>query len=154
MSTTACSETVTAQGLHNSTALVYLVACTLDGYIAGVDGSVEFFPIEDPHIANLIAEFPEVFPGHLREPLNVTADNQRFDTVLMGRATYEIGQAVGITSPYPHLRQILVSSSTSSLPDPAVEVVADDAVARIRALKANLARTSGCAAADNLPPPW
>ena len=42
--------------------LVYLVACTLDGYIAGLDGSVEFFPIEGPLIADLIAEFPEMIP--------------------------------------------------------------------------------------------
>ena len=115
--------------------LVYLVACTLDGYIAGLDGCVEFFPIEGPLIADLIAEFPEVIPGHLRESLSVTADNRRFDTVLMGRSTYEVGQAVGITSPYPHLRQVLVSRLTSSPPDPAVEVIADGAAAWIRALK-------------------
>ncbi len=86
-------------------------------------------------MADLIAEFPEMFPGHLRESLSITAENQRFDTVLMGRSTYEVGQAVGITSPYPHLRQVLVSSSTSSPPDPAVEVIADGAAAWIRALK-------------------
>jgi dihydrofolate reductase len=115
--------------------LVYLVACTLDGYIAGLDGSVEFFPVEGPHIADLIAEFPEMIPGHLRESLSITADNQRFDTVVMGRCTHEVGQGVGITSPYPHLRQVLVSSSTHSPPDPAVEVITDGAAAWIRALK-------------------
>jgi len=116
-------------------ALVYLVACTLDGYIAGADGATDFFPFEGPHVTDLLAEFPEMIPGHVREPLGITAENQRFDTVLMGRATYEVGQDIGITSPYPHLRQLLVSSSTSSSPDPAVEVIADGAVSRVRALK-------------------
>jgi dihydrofolate reductase len=116
--------------------LVYLVACTLDGYIAGVDGSYDFFPVEGPNVADLLAEFPEMIPGHFRETVGITAENQRFDTVLMGRTTYEVGQIVGITSPYPHLRQILVSSSTSSSPHPTVEVISDDAAVRVRALKA------------------
>ncbi len=60
--------------------LVYLVACTLDGYIADVDGALDFFPFEGPHVADLLAEFPEMFPGHVHEPLGITAENQRFDT--------------------------------------------------------------------------
>ncbi len=115
--------------------LVYLVACTLDGYIAGVDGEFDFFPLEGPYVGDLLAEFPEMIPGHLRETVGITAENQRFDTVLMGRATYEVGQVVGITSPYPHLRQILVSSSTSSPSDPTIEVISDGAAAQVRALK-------------------
>ncbi len=93
--------------------LVYFVACTLDGYIAAVDGAFDFFPFEGPQVADLLAEFPEMIPGHFRDMVGIAAENQRFDTVLMGRATYEIGEADGITSPYPHLRQILVSGSTS-----------------------------------------
>lgn len=115
--------------------LVYLVACTLDGYIAGADGATDFLPFEGPQVSDLLAEFPEMIPGHVREPLGITTENQRFDTVLMGRATYEVGQAVGITNPYPHLRQILVSGSTATPPDPAVEVIADDVVSRVSALK-------------------
>jgi dihydrofolate reductase len=117
--------------------LVYFVATTLDGYIAGVDRSdPDFFPFEGPHVADLLAEFPEMIPGHLRAPLGLTADNQRFDTVLMGRTTYDIGRKVGLTSPYPHLRQVVVSSSMTAPPDPAVEVVGQDVVDRVRALKA------------------
>lgn len=116
--------------------LVYLVACSLDGYIAGVDGAIDFFPFEGPEVADLLAEFPEMIAGHFREPLGITAANQRFDTVLMGRATYEVGQAVGVSSPYPQLRQILVSSSTSAPPDPAVEVISGDVACHVRALKA------------------
>ena len=117
--------------------LVYFVATTLDGYIAGVDrADPDFFPFEGPHVADLLAEFPEMIPGHLRATLGLHDDNQRFDTVLMGRTTYDIGRKVGLTSPYPHLRQIVVSSSITASPDPAVEVVGQDIAGTVRALKA------------------
>jgi dihydrofolate reductase len=54
----------------------------------------------------------------------------------MGRTTYDIGRKVGLTSPYPHLRQIVVSSSITASPDPAVEVVGQDVAGTVRALKA------------------
>jgi dihydrofolate reductase len=117
--------------------LVYFVATTLDGWIAGVDrADPDFFPFEGPHVADLLAEFPEMIPGHLRATLGLHDDNQRFDTVLMGRTTYDIGRKVGLTSPYPHLRQIVVSSSITASPDPAVEVVGQDVAGTVRALKA------------------
>lgn len=117
--------------------LVYFVATTLDGYIAGVDRSdPDFFPFEGPHVADLLAEFPEMIPGHLRAPLALNHENRRFDTILMGRTTYDIGRAVGLTSPYPHLRQIVVSSSMTAQPDPVVEVLGQDLIEHMRALKA------------------
>jgi dihydrofolate reductase len=117
--------------------LVYFVATTLDGYIAGLDrGDPDFFPFEGPHVADLLAEFPEMIPGHARATLGLNDDNQRFDTIVMGRTTYDIGRAVGLTSPYPHLRQVVVSSSIAAPPDPAVEVVGQDVLDRVRALKA------------------
>jgi len=122
-------------------ALVYFVATTLDGYIAGADRSdPDFFPFEGPHVADLLAEFPEMIPGHLRERLGLHGDNRRFDTILMGRTTYDIGRKVGLTSPYPHLRQIVVSRSIAASPDPAVEVIGHDVVERVRALKAEHGR--------------
>ena len=117
--------------------LVYFVATTLDGYIAGVDRSdPDFFPFEGPHVADLLADFPEMIPGHLRAPLALNHENRRFDTILMGRTTYDIGRAVGLTSPYPHLRQIVVSSSMTAQPDPVVEVLGQDLIEHVRALKA------------------
>ena len=116
-------------------ALVYFIACTLDGFIAERDGSTDFFPFQGPHVADLLAEFPEMVPGHLRGPLAVDAENQRFDTVLMGRSTYEVGQKAGVTNPYPHLRQIVVSTSMTAAPDPAVELVGPEVVGRVRALR-------------------
>jgi dihydrofolate reductase len=58
----------------------------------------------------------------------------RFDTVLMGRGTYEVGLHEGVSSPYAHLRQYVVSTSLT-VDDPAVEVISHDAVARVRKLK-------------------
>ncbi len=116
--------------------LVYLIACSIDGRVARPDGSFDFIGFEGPHVGDLLREFPEMIPGHLREPLGLTAPNQRFDTVLMGRGTYEVGVREGIASPYPHLRQIVVSSAMTASPDPAVELWRDDVVRRARALKA------------------
>lgn len=64
--------------------LVSFIACTLDGFVAAGDGSTAFFTFEGPHVADLLTEFPEMIPGHLRGPLGIDAENQRFDTVLMG----------------------------------------------------------------------
>ena len=118
--------------------LVYFIACTVDGCIARRDGSWDFFgPFEGPHVADLLDEFPEMIPAHGREPLGLQdRPNRRFDTVLMGRATYEVGIPHGVTSPYPHLRQIVVSSTMTEPPDPAVDLIRDDVVGRVRALKA------------------
>jgi dihydrofolate reductase len=42
---------------------------------------------------------------------------------------------IGLTSPYPQLKQYVFSRTLRETPHPAVELVADDAVARVRALK-------------------
>jgi hypothetical protein len=38
----------------------------------------DFFPFEGPHVADLLAEFPEMIPGHARATLGLNDDNQRF----------------------------------------------------------------------------
>src|SRR3712207_8366055 len=52
----------------------------------------------------------------------------------MGRRTYDPALRLGITSPYAHLRQVVVSRTLES-PDPDVTVVRDDPVGAVRALK-------------------
>ena len=103
--------------------LKYYVACTVDRFIAREDGSFDFFLREGEHLAALIQLFPESVPGHLRDALGVRAANRCFDAVLMGRRTYEVGINVGVTNPYPHLKQYLFSSTLKESPDENVELV-------------------------------
>ncbi|OJF10127.1 dihydrofolate reductase family protein [Couchioplanes caeruleus] len=116
--------------------LVYYVAASLDGFIAAPDGSWEFFGPVDPDLAAFVNDrFPETIPTALREQFGVTAPHQAFDTVVMGRGTYEPALAVGVTSPYAHLRQYVFSRTLDPATDPAVTVVADDPVPYLRELK-------------------
>jgi dihydrofolate reductase len=115
--------------------LTYFVGTSLDGFIAGPDHSYDFFPV-GPDVLRWIAdEYPETLPTHLHVPLGARAEFRHFDTVVMGRGTYLPGLAAGITSPYAHLRQLVVSSTLGGSPDPAVEVVSSDPLSRVRALK-------------------
>lgn len=115
--------------------LVYYVACSVDGFIARPDGSFDWSLPHGEHFADLIARYPETFPGHLRGVLGITGANQAFDAILMGRATYEVGLAIGVTNPYPQLRQYLFSRTLERSPDPSIELVRTDPAARVRALK-------------------
>ena len=115
--------------------LTYLIGVTVDGFIAGPADEIDFFPTPEPYLQHLTTEYPETMPTHVRGALGLAdTPNRRWDTVIMGRATYEPALALGITSPYAHLRQVVVSTTLATA-DPAIEVVTDDPVARVRALK-------------------
>ena len=114
--------------------LTYFIAVTADGYIARDDGGLDFFTMTGEHVRYIVKEYPETIPGHLRAALGVQGGNRHFDSVVMGRRTYEVGSGVGITSPYPHLRQYVVSSTMPASPDPAVQLVPDDPVDLVRTL--------------------
>ena len=115
--------------------LVYYVASSLDGFIAREDGSLADFEMGGEHFADLIKRFPETIPGHLRGQLGVNAENARFDTVVMGRRTFEVASKIGITNPYPHLDQYVVSQTLGGSPDSSVQWVREDPVAMVRGLK-------------------
>ncbi|WP_433245253.1 dihydrofolate reductase family protein [Streptosporangium sp. CA-135522] len=120
--------------------LTYYIAATLDGYIAGPDGADPtgpggFWPIPGDYLQHLIAEYPETLPGPARQALGVTAPGTRFDTVLEGRHSYEIGLKAGVTDAYPHLRHLVFSRTLPESPDPAVQIVSGDPVATVRELK-------------------
>lgn len=113
--------------------LVYYVASTIDGFIAAPDGSFDFFPsVPHPH---LVAEWPQTLPTAAHPHLGLDAPQGRFDTVLMGRGTYEPALAIGVNSPYAHLKQYVFSRSLPPSDDPGVEIVAGDPVALVRELK-------------------
>ncbi|PZF81729.1 dihydrofolate reductase family protein [Jiangella anatolica] len=117
--------------------LVYYIAQSIDGFIAGPHDEIDFFPMPDEYTAWMLAEYGDALPSHARQLGRVDdVPNSRFDTVVMGRRTYQPALDVGITSPYAHLRQYVVSSTLPESPDPAVTIVGGDPVAAVRALKA------------------
>lgn len=54
---------------------------------------------------------------------------------MMGRHPYEVGLAIGVTSPYAHLQQYVISQSMTARPDPAIKLVGTDPVECVRTLK-------------------
>jgi dihydrofolate reductase len=99
--------------------LVYDVAVSLDHYISHHDGSVDGFVPEGDHVTEYLQRL------------------QGYDTVVMGRKTYEWGYAFGLAPgalPYPHLRTYVVSR-TLTLPGSAVRVVDRDEIAAVKRLK-------------------
>lgn len=115
--------------------LTYYVACSVDGFIAHSDGSHDGFSQDSDYFADLFASFPETVPSHLRDVMNVHGENKWFDTVLMGRKTYEIGLNEGVTSPYSHMKQYLFSRSIKKSPDENVELVSENVVELVAGLK-------------------
>ncbi|MFC0504298.1 dihydrofolate reductase family protein [Micromonospora costi] len=117
--------------------LVYYVASTLDGFIAAPDGSFDFFPLvpEPDVMAHMVATYPQTFPTFTHAQFGIDRPEGRFDAVVMGRGTYEPGLAMGVTSPYAHLQQYVFSRSLPPAAEPEVEIVSDDPVPFVRALK-------------------
>ncbi|GIH93799.1 dihydrofolate reductase family protein [Planobispora siamensis] len=116
--------------------LVYYIGMTIDGFIAAPDESYDFFPVTQDVVEFITEDYPDTLPTHVREQLGVDVPNPNFDTIVQGRVTYEPALKIGITSPYAHLRQYVVSTSTAESPDPAVEIISDDVVGRVRQMKA------------------
>jgi dihydrofolate reductase len=113
--------------------LVYYVAVTLDGFIAAEDGTFDGFIFEGDHMAGINAEYPDTLPTQFREMLGLLdAPNPNFDTVLMGRNTYQVPG--GLASPYAHLRQFVVTSQELDTPDD-VELIRENVAGRVQELK-------------------
>ncbi|MFF7943863.1 dihydrofolate reductase family protein [Nocardia gamkensis] len=117
--------------------LVYYVAVSLDGYIAGPAGEFDFYPSDAEMGAWLNGRYPEFVPSHLRPLVGMAVDepNKRCDTAVMGRRSYEPALSEGVTSPYAHLKQYVVSSTLGRIDDPAVELVERDPLGLVRELK-------------------
>lgn len=98
----------------------YYVAISIDGYIDGGDGDVSKFTAHGPGVQKYLA------------------DLQSYDTVIMGRNTYEFGYRFGLEPgqpPYPHMQHYVFSESLQfETPSPSVHVVPLE-VSTVRALK-------------------
>lgn len=89
--------------------IVYYVASSVDGFIAGADGDIGMFLLEGDGVTKYME------------------DLQGFDTVIMGRKTYEFGYQFGLKpgqKAYPHMKHYICSSSLKfENSDSEVEVV-------------------------------
>jgi dihydrofolate reductase len=102
--------------------VVYYVAITVDHYIAHEDETVDGFLAEGHHIADY---------------LNILRD---YDTVLIGKATYEWGYRYGAKpgepSPtYPHMMHYIFSQTMENYQHERLQVVREDAGDFVRRLK-------------------
>ncbi len=118
--------------------LVYFVASTLDGFIAAPDGGADHFPMGD-HVMAQARELPETLPAHLRAHLGASSTPARFDTVLMGRRTYDPALTAGIEDPYAPLDTVVFSRELAPR-EGRLRITAEDPVSVVRALKARPGR--------------
>jgi dihydrofolate reductase len=90
---------------------------SLDGYIAGPHGEFDWI-VEDRTI-----DFDALFAG--------------FDTLLMGRKTFEVMRAQGPGGPDSRMRIIVVSSTLRPADHPGVSIIRDGVAEKVGALKAS-----------------
>lgn len=102
--------------------IVYYVAISLDGYISGPDEDISLFVSESKGIDQYVK------------------DLKSYQTVIMGRKTYEFGYAFGLEPgqpAYPHMEHHIFSSSLKfESPHPQVHVEPLE-IARVKEIRDN-----------------
>ncbi|ADB34137.1 bifunctional deaminase-reductase domain protein [Kribbella flavida DSM 17836] len=115
--------------------LTYFIGTSLDGFIAEPDGGLGMFAVSPELLEFVTTQYPETLPGQVRAQLGLSGPGKHFDTIVQGRASYALALDAGVTSPYPHLRQYVVSSTLAADIDPDVTVIPSDPLGAIRELK-------------------
>ncbi len=100
--------------------IVYDVASSVDGFVSHGDGSVDGLLSEGGHVVDYLTRL------------------EGYDTVLMGRATYEWGYRFGLTPgapAYPHMLHLIFSTTLRFELTPQVRVISENALSTIEELK-------------------
>jgi len=97
--------------------VIYGGACSLDGFVADATGQVDWLHFSKDVQAVMARSW-------------ATAD-----TVLFGRKTWQVAQAMGGGATGPTVKSYVFSRTLTSIPDGAAELVSEDAGAFVRALK-------------------
>lgn len=113
--------------------LVYYVAVSLDGYIAGPADQFDAFLVEGDHMEVITGEFADAIPTDIAAHLGIPQRGERFSTVLMGANTHAVGLPE-MPSPYRHLEQIVFTHRPLE-PAENLRVTEEDPVQVVRALK-------------------
>ncbi|MFE0044302.1 dihydrofolate reductase family protein [Streptomyces albireticuli] len=119
--------------------LTYFVACSIDGFIGDPSGDASsmYQYVDEEFLDFLKTEYPETISAGGRAALGLEGlESRRFDTVVQGRASYQLALDAGVTSPYGHLREYVASRTVGESPDANVTLITEDLVGKIRELKA------------------
>jgi dihydrofolate reductase len=97
--------------------LVYHVATTVDGFIADLRHEVGCFLHEGDHVVDYVAAL------------------KAYDTIVMGRRTYEFGVRLGVTDPYPWADTYVCSRTVTAEADLRVTITDEEPATLINRLK-------------------
>lgn len=100
--------------------ICYHVALTLDGFIAHTDGTITGFPADGDHVDDYMQSLHD------------------YDTVIMGRKTYEFGYSFGLEPghrAYPHMEHWIFSKSIDLSPKDGVTVIRNNWLGKIDQLQ-------------------
>jgi dihydrofolate reductase len=95
--------------------IIYSVAMSLDGFIAGPNGEYDWLVMD-----------PEIDFG---------ANMARFDTILMGRGTFEASQSMGGGDSMGDITTVVVSRTLQQKDHPDIKIVSDDFATELKRLQ-------------------
>lgn len=97
--------------------VVFHIATSVDGFIAGPGGAVDRFSYTGHHVTEFLAAVAN------------------YSAVVMGRRTYQFGLDMGVTDPYPHLETFVFSRTLTKSPSPRVTLINGDVAPTLKMLR-------------------